>query len=76
MTITEEQKTKIITLSDQGYNNWQIAKECEMKYSTLCYWKRKLREKGISIKATLGRPKAGSLKSIKLLGKISDQTDY
>ncbi len=70
--ITNEQRTKIVTLSNEGYQNRQIAIECGMKYSTLCYWKARLREKGISLPASLGRPKKGTKKDIRLIGTMAE----
>jgi transposase len=54
--ITDEQKEKIVLLSNAGYTNRQIAIECEIKHATLCYWKRKIRNSGIEIKSQQGRP--------------------
>lgn len=55
--VTDEQRTKIIELSQKGYTNAQIATEVGMKNSTLQFWKRKMRNQGISVVALLGRPK-------------------
>jgi len=54
--ITQEQIDKIVKYSQLRYSNRQIAIECGMKYDTLGYWKRKLRNEGVSILALLGRP--------------------
>ena len=54
--ITVDQKNLIIDLSAKGYKNQQIAAETMLKYSTVCYWKKKMRNEGIAVLSLLGRP--------------------
>jgi transposase len=70
--ITDEQRAKIIELSNAGYSNWQMSMECGMKQSTLQYWKRRMRNEGIAITGSAGRPKLGSKKAIKLISTMEE----
>lgn len=54
--ITDEHRAKIIELALKGKTNKIIAEECNMKLSTLLYWKKKIRINGIDLPALLGRP--------------------
>lgn len=55
--ITDAQREKIIELSRAGYSNRQIAIELQIKHSTLCSWKAKIRKEGLSLPDNSGRPK-------------------
>lgn len=70
--ITNEQKAKIISLSEQGYNNRQIEIELGMKSATLQYWKKQIRLSGINIKSHLGRPIKGSKRARHTIGTIEE----
>ena len=57
LDISSDQINKIIDLCYKGYTNRQIAIELNMKHATLCYWKKKLRDRGVEIPAQIGRLK-------------------
>lgn len=60
---TQTQKDLLVELANKGYSNWQISIETGMKLSTVQFWKRELRNKGIKIDSLHGRPKKGVIKT-------------
>lgn len=59
-----EKNKKLIELCKANLSNRQIAIKLDMKHSTLCAWKRKLRDKGIDLPALSGRPRFTSIVKI------------
>jgi transposase len=55
--MNEETIKTIVEMSAQGKKNEDIAEELGVKYSTLCYWRMRLRDRGVAIKSNMGRPK-------------------
>lgn len=70
--MTKQQKEKLIELSNKGYNNWQLSNEMGIKLATIHSWKRKLRDAGVVLPAQQGRPRKGSIQSIKLITTVSE----
>lgn len=48
---------KIVALTNNGVSNREIAVQLGLKYSTVCYFKMRLKDRGVQIKSNMGRPK-------------------